>query len=45
MCESRFGGTSFEVPGVPPGIHYVRVRAVSNGGTSPPSNEGVVTGA
>jgi predicted phage tail protein len=32
-------GTSFSVPGAPPGAFYVRVRAVNAFGTSPPSNE------
>ncbi|MGE4225915.1 MAG: hypothetical protein AB7I23_21420 [Vicinamibacterales bacterium] len=34
--------TTFAVPGVPPGIYYVRVRAVGAGGASPASNEVVV---
>jgi hypothetical protein len=36
-------GTSLEVPGVPPGRFYVRVRAVNASGTSPPSSEFVLT--
>ncbi len=31
--------TSFEVPGVPPGTYYLRVRAVSAGGVGPASDE------
>ncbi|MCC7179968.1 MAG: carboxypeptidase regulatory-like domain-containing protein [Acidobacteria bacterium] len=32
-------GTSFTIPGVPPGAFYVRVRAINTFGSSPPSNE------
>jgi len=32
-------GTSFTIPGVPPGTFYVRVRAINAAGSSPPSNE------
>jgi len=32
-------GTSFSIPGIPPGTFYVRVRAVNSFGSSPPSNE------
>ena len=31
--------TAFRVEGVPPGVFYVRVRAVNQFGSSPPSNE------
>jgi len=36
------GGTAFVVPGVPPGVYYVRVRAVGAGGVGPAGNEVVV---
>ena len=32
-------GTSLSAPGVPPGIYYVRVRAVGAGGVGPAGNE------
>jgi 5-hydroxyisourate hydrolase-like protein (transthyretin family) len=32
-------GTTFSVPGVPPGTYFVRVRGVNGGGTGPASNE------
>ena len=32
-------GTSFTIPGVPPGTFYIRVRAINSAGSSPPSNE------
>lgn len=32
-------GTSFSVPGVPPGTYYVRLRAVNASGAGPASNE------
>lgn len=36
------GGTSFAVGGVPPGVYFLRVRAVNAVGVSPPSNEFVL---
>jgi hypothetical protein len=33
------GATSLSAPGVPPGIYYVRVRAVGAGGVGPAGNE------
>ena len=35
-------GTTFAVPGVPPGTYYVRLRALNGQGASPVSNEVVV---
>ncbi len=32
-------GTSFTIPGIPPGTFYIRVRAINAAGSSPPSNE------
>jgi hypothetical protein len=32
-------GTSFSTGGVPPGVYFVRVRAVNDIGVSPPSSE------
>lgn len=37
------GATTFSAAGVPPGLYYVRVRAVGVGGVGPVSNELVVT--
>jgi hypothetical protein len=31
--------SSFAVPGAPPGVYYVRLRAINSAGASPPSNE------
>ena len=36
-------GLSFTAPNVPPGMYFVRVLAQNASGTSPPSNEAVVT--
>ncbi len=37
------GATSLTVPGVPPGVYHVRVRAVTAGGAGPASNEVLLT--
>jgi hypothetical protein len=39
LASVTVGATSLVVPGVPPGIYYVRVRAVGPGGTGPAGNE------
>lgn len=42
LANAGVASTAFVVPGVPPGIYYVRVRAVGAGGTGPASNEVVI---
>lgn len=39
LADVALGTSSLVVPGVPPGIYYVRVRAVGPGGTGPAGNE------
>ncbi len=34
--------TSFVIPGVPPGVYYVRARAVTSAGSGAPSSDVVV---
>ena len=36
------GATTFSAAGVPPGVYYIRVRAIGAGGVGPVSNELVV---
>lgn len=42
IANVTLGVPSFVVPGVPPGIYYVRVRAIAGGVVGPPGNEVVV---
>jgi hypothetical protein len=43
IASTLIMGTTFTATGVPPGIYYVRVRAVASDGESAPSNEVVIT--
>jgi hypothetical protein len=42
IVTTPVSGTSFVATGVPPGVYYVRVRAVNDMGTSPPTSDVVL---
>ena len=43
VASLAVGGTTLVVPNVPPGVYFVRVRALSGGAQSAPSNEVTVS--